>query len=83
LQLLFNSALENAIGHVQANQQGMKFNVTHQLVAYAAADDDDNLLGRNRNTMNKSTEALLVTSQEFDLEANAEKIKYTSYVHIL
>lgn len=83
MQLLFNSALEYAIGHVQANQQGMKFNVTHQLVAYASADDDDNLLGRNRNTINKSTEALLVTSREFDVEANAEKTKYTSYVHIL
>jgi len=67
---------------VQANQQGMKFNVTHQLVAYVSADDD-NLLGRNRNTINKYTEALIVTSQKFDLEVNAEKTKYTLYVHIL
>lgn len=51
MQLLYNSALEYAIGHVQANQQGKKFNATHQLVAYAAADDDDNLLGRNINTI--------------------------------
>jgi hypothetical protein len=35
-------------------------------VAYADDDyDNDNLLGRNRNTINKNTEALLVTSQEF------------------
>lgn len=54
----------------------MKFNVTHQLVAYAAADYDDNLLGRNINTVNKNTEALLVTSQGFDLEVNAEKTKH-------
>lgn len=67
---------------MQANQQGMKFNVTHQLVAYVSADDD-NLLGRNRNTINKYTEALIVTSQKFDLEVNAEKTKYTLYVHIL
>jgi len=60
----------------------MKFNVTHQLVAYVSADDD-NLLGRNRNTINKYTEALIVTSQKFDLEVNAEKTKYTLYVHIL
>jgi hypothetical protein len=83
--LLFNCALEYAIGHVQANQQRKKFNVSHQLVAYAAAadDDDDNLLGRNINTINKSTEALLVISQEFDLEVNAEKTKYmfTFYEH--
>jgi len=33
----------------------MKFNAAHQLVAYvaAAADDNDNLLGRNFNTVNK------------------------------
>lgn len=49
--------------------------MTHQFVAFAT-DDDDNLLARNINTINKSTEALLVTSQEFDLEVNAEKTKY-------
>jgi len=49
--------------------------VSHQLVAYAAADDD-NLLGRNINTINKSTEALLAINQEFDLEVNAERAKY-------
>lgn len=41
---------------MQSNQQGMKFNATHQLVAYvaaAAADDHDNLLGQNINTVNK------------------------------
>jgi hypothetical protein len=59
--------------------------VTYQLLAYvyaAAADDDDvdNLLGSNINTIHKSTEALLVTSHEFDLEVKAEK---TKYVHIL
>ena len=73
--MLFNSGLDYALGHVQANQQAMKFNVTHQLVAYVAADDD-NLLGRNINTINKNTQALLATSQEFDLEVNAEKTKY-------
>jgi hypothetical protein len=34
-------ALENAIGDVLVNQQGMKFFVTHQFVAYAGDDDDD------------------------------------------
>jgi len=73
--LFFNCDSEYAIGHVQANQQGKKFKVSHQLVAYAAADDD-NLLGRNINTINKSTEALLAINQEFDLEVNAERAKY-------
>jgi hypothetical protein len=39
--LLFNTPLEYAIRKVQENQVGLKFNGTHQLVAYA---DDVNLL---------------------------------------
>jgi hypothetical protein len=43
--LLFNLALEFAIGKVQENQLGLKLNGTHQLLAYA---DDVNLLEDNR-----------------------------------
>jgi hypothetical protein len=48
--LLFNFALEYAIGKVQENQVGLKWNGTHQLLAYAA---DVNLLGDSMETIKK------------------------------
>jgi hypothetical protein len=73
LLLLFNFALEYAIGKVQESQVGLKLKGTHQLLPYA---DDVNLLGDNIDTVKKNTETLTSASKEVGLEVNAEKTKY-------
>jgi hypothetical protein len=71
--LLFNFALEDAIKRVQANQDGLKLNGTHQLLAYA---DDVNLLGGSEHRVNENAETLVVVTKEIGLEVNADKTKY-------
>jgi hypothetical protein len=73
LPLLFNFTLEYAIRRVQVNQDGLKFNVTLQLLVYA---DDVNILDRSIHTIRKNTEALVVDSKEIGLEVKVYKTKY-------
>ena len=48
--LLFIFSLEYAIRRYQVNQEGLKLNGTHQLLAYA---DDVNILGGSVDTVKK------------------------------
>ena len=71
--LFFNFASEYAIRRVQVNQDGLKLNATHQLLAYA---DDINILGGSVDTVKKNAEALVAAIKETGLEVNAHKTKY-------
>jgi len=71
--LLFNFALEYALRKVQANQDGLKLNGTHQLLVYV---DELNTLGGRIYTIEKNTEVLVVVSKETGPEVNADKTKY-------
>ena len=55
------------------NQDGLKFNGTHQLLGFA---DYVNILGGSVHNEKKNTEVLLVGSKEIGLEVNADKNKY-------
>jgi hypothetical protein len=71
--LLFNFVLEYAIWRVQAIQDGLKLNGTHQLLVYA---DDVNRMERSTHTINENAKALVVSGKEIGLEVNSDKTKY-------
>ena len=71
--LLFNFALEYTIRRVRINQDGLKLNGTHQLLAYA---DDVNILGGSIHTLNENAEALVAATRETGLEVDDDKTKY-------
>jgi hypothetical protein len=71
--LLCNFALEYAIRRVQANQETLKLNDTHELLVYA---DDFNIVGGSIRSIKKNAEDFVVASKETGLEVNAEKTKY-------
>jgi hypothetical protein len=71
--LFFNFALEYAIKRVQANQDGLNLNGTHQLLAYAV---DVNILEGSVHTVNENAETLVVATKENRLEVNADKTMY-------
>jgi hypothetical protein len=57
---------------VEVNQDGLKLNGTHQLLAYA----DVNILGGSVRAVKKNTETLVAATKEIGLEVNADKSKY-------
>jgi hypothetical protein len=71
--MLFNVALEYAIRRFQVNQNGLKLNGTHQLLAYA---NDGNILGGSIHTLKENAETLVTAAREIALEVRADKTKY-------
>jgi hypothetical protein len=76
--LLFNFALEYAIGNVEESQVSLEWNGTHQLSVYA---DEINLLSNSISTIKESTETFLEASRDVGLEINAEKTEYMMMSH--
>jgi len=71
--LLFNFALEYATRRVQVNQDGLKLNGTHQLLAYAG---DVNILGGSIHMLKEYAEALVAATRETGMKVSVDKTKY-------
>jgi hypothetical protein len=70
--------LDYVIRRVQENQEGLKLNGTHRLLADAY---DINVVGESLDTVKRNTEALLDASKEVGVEVNQEKTKYILISH--
>ena len=74
LTLLFcNFALQYAIKRIQVNQDGLKLNVTHQLLFHA---DDVNIMGGKVHIIKKNTDVSVLVTKGTGLEENADESKY-------
>jgi len=61
---------------IQVNQDGLKLNGTHQLLAYA---DDVNIMGGSIHTVKENAEALVAATREIELEVSADKTRYCTW----
>ena len=59
--MLFTFALEYAIRRVQVNQDGLKLNGTHQILAYA---NDVNILGGSIHNLKENAEVLVAATRD-------------------
>jgi hypothetical protein len=75
--LLINFALEYAIKRVQVNQDGLKLNGTHQLLAYA---DDVNILGGSVHIVKENAEALVVNNNIYLLQMGCRPVGVVTYL---
>jgi hypothetical protein len=71
--LLFNIALGYAVRRDQVKQDGLKLNITHQLLVSA---DAVNVLGESVYTIKENAKALVVASKETGLVVNVDKTMY-------
>jgi hypothetical protein len=72
--LLFNFLVEYVIRRHRVNQEGLKFNGTHQLMFMFVVLTC--ILGQSVYTIKKNTEVLVFARKEIGLEVNADKAKY-------
>ena len=69
----FCMVCSSCIRRVQVNQDGLKLNGTHQLLAYA---EDVNILGGSIHNLKENAEALVAVTRESGLEVGTDKTKY-------
>jgi len=74
LPLLFNFAFDSAKRRIHLNRDGFKLSGTHQRLV--CVDDVNICIGGSMHTIEKNTEALVVTSNKIGLEVNADTTKY-------
>jgi hypothetical protein len=73
VMILLTLSIAYSKAKVQVNQDGMKLNGAHQILAYA---DNVNILGGSVHTVRENAEALVVATKEIGLEVNTDTTKY-------